>query len=157
VADFYAELMRVLAEFGIDQLPNEISDAIRFSEDHVHAAYDREYAERFWRILVQSARALGVPHFFHRQMQSGPFLLGKFRSRGDPLLRTPRAAVSSERRRAESSRGGDARRLFARGEQRGVLAWRTGHRLSSLLFLRLAGAARLLLGADPSPASLLEP
>ena len=63
VADFYAELMRILAEFGIEvrinQLPNEISDAIRFSEDHVHAAYDREYAERFWRILVQSARALG--------------------------------------------------------------------------------------------------
>jgi Family of unknown function (DUF5996) len=62
VADFYAQFMRVLAEFGIvriNQLPNEISDAIRFSEDHVHAAYDREYAECFWRILVQSARALG--------------------------------------------------------------------------------------------------
>ena len=62
VADFYAEVMRSLAELGIDvrinQLPNEITDAIRFSEDHVHASYDREYAERFWRILVQSARVL---------------------------------------------------------------------------------------------------
>jgi hypothetical protein len=60
VADFYAEIMRVLAELGIEvrinQLPNEIPDAIRFSEDHVHASYDREYAERHWRILVQSAR-----------------------------------------------------------------------------------------------------
>jgi hypothetical protein len=62
VADFYADVMRILAELGfevrINQLPNEIPDAIRFSEDHVHASYDREYAERFWRILVQSARVL---------------------------------------------------------------------------------------------------
>ena len=62
VADFYADVMRVLAELGIEvrinQLPNEIPDAIRFSGDHVHASYDREYAERFWRILVQSARVL---------------------------------------------------------------------------------------------------
>jgi Family of unknown function (DUF5996) len=65
VADFYADVMRVLAEFGIEvrihQLPNEIPDAIRFSEDHVHLSYDREYAQRFWRILVQSARVFG--HF----------------------------------------------------------------------------------------------
>jgi Family of unknown function (DUF5996) len=63
VADFYAEVMRSLAELGINicinELPNEIPDAIRFSGDRVHASYDREYAERFWRILVQSARALG--------------------------------------------------------------------------------------------------
>jgi len=63
VADFYADLLRSLAELGIEvrinELPNEIPDAIRFSEDHVHASYDREYAERFWRILVQSARVLG--------------------------------------------------------------------------------------------------
>lgn len=63
VADFYADVMRILAELGIEvrinELPNEIPDAIRLSEDHVHASYDREYAERFWRILVQSARVLG--------------------------------------------------------------------------------------------------
>ena len=62
VADFYADVMRSLLELGIDvrinQLPNEIPDAIRFSEDHIHVSYDREYAERFWRILLQSARAL---------------------------------------------------------------------------------------------------
>ena len=45
-------------EVGIHELPNEIRDAIRFSEDHVHAAYDREFAQRFWRILVQSARVM---------------------------------------------------------------------------------------------------
>jgi hypothetical protein len=60
VADFYADLLRSLAELGIrvriNELPNEIPDAIRFSEDRVHASYDRDYAQRFWRILVQSER-----------------------------------------------------------------------------------------------------
>jgi hypothetical protein len=62
VADFYADLIRSLWELGIDvrihELPNEIPDAIRFSEDRVHASYDREFAQRFWRILLQSARVL---------------------------------------------------------------------------------------------------
>ena len=59
---FLREVMRSLAELGIDvrinELPNEIPDAIRFSEDHVHASYDRDFAQRFWRILLQSARVL---------------------------------------------------------------------------------------------------
>lgn len=62
VADFYADLMRSLSalgiEFRINELPNEIPNAIRFSEDDVHASYDGEFAQRFWRILVQSARVL---------------------------------------------------------------------------------------------------
>ena len=43
VADFYADLMRSLAELGIEvrinELPNEIPDAIPFAEDRVHASY----------------------------------------------------------------------------------------------------------------------
>jgi len=62
VADFYADIMRILAELGIEvrinELPNEIPDAIRFSEDHVHASYDRDYAERHWRVLLQVNRVL---------------------------------------------------------------------------------------------------
>jgi hypothetical protein len=62
VADFYRDVMQSLSALGIDlrinDLPNEIPDAIRFSEDRVHAAYDPEYAERFWRILVQCERVL---------------------------------------------------------------------------------------------------
>lgn len=62
VADFYADLMRSLAELGIEvrinELPNEIPDAIRFSEDHAHASYDRDYAERHWRVLLQVNRVL---------------------------------------------------------------------------------------------------
>lgn len=54
--------MRSLAELGIEvrinELPNEIPDAIRFSEDHAHASYDRDYAERHWRVLLQVNRVL---------------------------------------------------------------------------------------------------
>jgi hypothetical protein len=58
VADFHAEVLAALAELGIavtiDDYPCEIPDAIRFPEDRVHAAYDADYANRFWRALVQS-------------------------------------------------------------------------------------------------------
>lgn len=62
VADFHAEIMRALAELGIEvrinELPNEIPDAVRFSEDHVHASYDRDHAERHWRVLLQVNRVM---------------------------------------------------------------------------------------------------
>ncbi len=55
VADFYAELMATLAELGIevriDDLPNELPEPIRFSEDRTHAAYDPDFANRHWRLL----------------------------------------------------------------------------------------------------------
>jgi len=60
VAAFYAELMAVLADLGFDirvnEMPNEIPDAVRFSEDRVHASYDPEFAERHWRVLLQVNR-----------------------------------------------------------------------------------------------------
>jgi len=37
-------------------MPVEIPDAIPFEQDRTHAAYDRDYANRFWRILVQCDR-----------------------------------------------------------------------------------------------------
>jgi hypothetical protein len=55
VAEFYAELFVELAALGLDirinEMPNEIADAIPFSQDRAHASYDRDYASRFWRIL----------------------------------------------------------------------------------------------------------
>ena len=58
VAEFYGDVMHALAELGIavkiNTRPNEIPDAIRFPEDNVHASYDRDYANRFWRVLVAS-------------------------------------------------------------------------------------------------------
>jgi hypothetical protein len=53
VADFYADLLHSLSEIGIEvpinELPNEIPDAIPFSQDHIHASYDKDFAQRFWR------------------------------------------------------------------------------------------------------------
>ena len=40
----------------INPLPNEISEPIRFDRDEVHRAYDAEYANRFWRVLLQADR-----------------------------------------------------------------------------------------------------
>jgi len=60
VADFYHELMLMLRQLELDvnihTTPNEIIDAIPFDRDHVHAAYDPEYANRVWRALVQADR-----------------------------------------------------------------------------------------------------
>jgi hypothetical protein len=62
VADFYAELMRRLHALDLDvhiwTTPVEIADPIPFELDRSHAAYDPDYAHRFWRILVQADRLL---------------------------------------------------------------------------------------------------
>jgi Family of unknown function (DUF5996) len=60
VAAFYADVIRSLSELGIDlridEMPNEIVTPICFARDDTHAAYDAEYAQRFWRILLQADR-----------------------------------------------------------------------------------------------------
>ena len=60
VADFHREIMSRLRALGLEPriwtMPVEIPDPIPFEEDRVHAAYDRDYANRFWRILVQCER-----------------------------------------------------------------------------------------------------
>jgi hypothetical protein len=62
VADFHAAIMAALADLDIrvdiDETPNELPDPLRFSEDRVHGAYDPEYAQRFWQVLVQADRVL---------------------------------------------------------------------------------------------------
>ena len=47
--------LRIKVKIG--EWPNEVPDPIRFGEDRTHAAYDPEYARRFWRILLQVDRA----------------------------------------------------------------------------------------------------
>src|SRR5215472_3186780 len=42
----------------IDKVPNEIVDPIPFDQDETHRSYDPEYANRFWRALLQSTRVL---------------------------------------------------------------------------------------------------
>lgn len=60
VADFYAAVMAALAKLdiaiAINTLPNEIADPIAFEKDEAHATYDADYANRFWRVLLQSER-----------------------------------------------------------------------------------------------------
>lgn len=60
VATFYRRVMDALRTLGLPvsiyARPNEVPDAIRFDEDETHRAYDGEYANRFWRVLVQADR-----------------------------------------------------------------------------------------------------
>jgi hypothetical protein len=60
VAVFYSQLMAGLAELDIlvriHGSPNEVADAIAFREDHEHASYDPDSAQRFWRVLAQADR-----------------------------------------------------------------------------------------------------
>jgi hypothetical protein len=60
VAAFYERVMTMLGGLGvavtINDMPNEIANAIRFPQDRMHAAYDADAAHRFWRALVQIDR-----------------------------------------------------------------------------------------------------
>jgi hypothetical protein len=60
VASFYTAVMAALKELGIevviDEMPNELPDPIRFSEDVTHACYDADAVRRFFRILLNSDR-----------------------------------------------------------------------------------------------------
>lgn len=60
VATFYARLMQQMAalelQVKIHPKPNEVIDAVRFDRDETHCSYDFEYANRFWRVLVQADR-----------------------------------------------------------------------------------------------------
>lgn len=60
VATFYTRLLQEMAKLGLHvkiyPKPNEVADAIRFDQDETHCTYDGEYANRFWRVLVQADR-----------------------------------------------------------------------------------------------------
>jgi hypothetical protein len=62
VAEFYGELLHLLSQLGIeaqiDKVPNELIDPIPFDKDETHRAYDKEYANRFWRILLRTHEVL---------------------------------------------------------------------------------------------------
>jgi hypothetical protein len=60
VAEFHDALMANLAELDlrvrIHGSPNEVANPIPFRADREHAAYDPDYAQRFWRVLLQADR-----------------------------------------------------------------------------------------------------
>jgi Family of unknown function (DUF5996) len=60
VSSFYAAIMATLKELGIavtiDEMPNELPDPVRFSQDDQHASYDPDAVRRFFQILANSDR-----------------------------------------------------------------------------------------------------
>ena len=64
VAAFYRrlkeELERLDLKVRIYPKPNEIPDPIPFEHDEVHTSYDPEYANRFWRVLLQCDRVFKI-------------------------------------------------------------------------------------------------
>jgi Family of unknown function (DUF5996) len=65
VAEFHADLLIALKELGIavaiNPMPCEIADCIAFDRDTVHASYDADFANRFWRVLCAAQQVMA--HF----------------------------------------------------------------------------------------------
>jgi len=59
-ASFYRKVTDALQSLDlpvtIRTMPNELPDPIPFDRDETHRSYEREYANRYWRVLVHSAR-----------------------------------------------------------------------------------------------------
>ena len=64
VAAFYKKLMYALESVGVPvriwPVPVEVAQPIPFEQDETHQSYDPEYAQRFWRILLQVTRVFTV-------------------------------------------------------------------------------------------------
>jgi len=62
VAEFYDAYLRTLAELDVAPhiwpVPVELGDTLRFDADRVHASYDRDAANRCWRVLARVDRVL---------------------------------------------------------------------------------------------------
>jgi hypothetical protein len=60
VAAFYQQLTNALESLGtpvrIWPMPMEVANPIPFEQDETHNSYDPEYAQRFWRIVLQTTR-----------------------------------------------------------------------------------------------------
>jgi hypothetical protein len=64
VAEFYRQVMAALdsldASVRIWPMPVEVATPIPFDQDQTHKAYDPDYAQRFWRVLLQATRVITV-------------------------------------------------------------------------------------------------
>jgi hypothetical protein len=99
VADFHRCVIDLLKGIGvtvaIHEMPNEVPNPIRFSQDRIHDSYDPAAAHSFWRALVQVDRVFKLfrtgflgkaspVHFFW-----GSFDLAVTRFSGRPAPRHP--------------------------------------------------------------------
>ena len=64
VAAFYSEVMALLTDMGLPvkiwPVAVEMPEAFRLDRDEQHRSYDPEFANRFWRILVQVERVFAA-------------------------------------------------------------------------------------------------
>jgi hypothetical protein len=64
VAAFYSRIMDALESLGapvsIWHVPAEVEHPIPFDQDEVHKAYDPEFVQRFWHVLLQTERVFRV-------------------------------------------------------------------------------------------------
>ena len=107
VSDFYSELMRRLKKLEIDvhiwTMPSEIESAVPFEQDRMHAQYDRVYAQRFWRALLQAdrimktfrARFIGKVSPVHFFWGSFDLAVTRFSGRAAPPLTAPAPNVAA--------------------------------------------------------------
>jgi hypothetical protein len=51
-----ADLAELVIRIAIDEMPNELPEPIRFSQDHRHASYDPDAVRRFLQILLSADR-----------------------------------------------------------------------------------------------------
>ncbi len=181
VADFYRAVMKTLDELHlpvtINKMPNEIQDPIPFDEDEEHRFYDREYANRFWRVLVQTDRVFkefrsrfcgkcSPVHFFW-----GSFDLAVTRFSGRPAPPHPggiphlpdaithalfrAAGATASRRDPAPARCNHARGVLAGGQQPRFLARQRRRADADFLFLRLSRTTGVFRSEGPAGGSLL--
>ena len=107
VAEFYADFMTHLSALGIEAhfrpVPDEVSNPVPFAKDTVHAVYEPEWANRFWRVLSQVDLIL-KEHRSHFEGKTSPvhFFWGSFdlantRFSGRPAAAPPRAGLLARR------------------------------------------------------------
>jgi hypothetical protein len=64
VSAFYRQVKDALASLGADvhiwPRPVEVADPVPFEQDNLHCSYDPEYAQRFWRVLLESTRVFTI-------------------------------------------------------------------------------------------------
>ena len=107
VASFYAAIMAELAQLGIhvaiNEMPNELPEPIRFSQDHQHASYDPDAVRRFLQILLNVDRVfkqfrtafLGKASPVHFFWGSFDLAVTRFSGRLAPPLTAPAPNVAA--------------------------------------------------------------
>jgi len=62
VADFHADVLAMLGDVGmpveIHPVPNEIADAVPFTDDHVRRPYDPQQAQALWGALLRAEHVM---------------------------------------------------------------------------------------------------